>query len=96
MVKTRKSVIVKARHLIIYFVKKMCPDLSLVELGYRFRLHHATIIHAIDNVENFLSYDKDYIRVFEEIKIKLEEFKKVFDEDRSKHYELYPMIVMQG
>lgn len=95
MVKTRKSFIVKVRHLVIYFVRKMCPDLLLVEIASRFCLHHSTIIHAVDNVESLLSYDKDYIRNFQEIQTQLEEFKNRIGECRTKHFELYPMIVMQ-
>ena len=52
--------ITEARHLAIYAIKANCMGSTLIGIGKMFNRHHATILYAIDNVNNLFQTDKKY------------------------------------
>jgi chromosomal replication initiator protein len=58
--KSRLREITEARHLAIYAIKANCMGSTLIGIGKMFNRHHATILYAIDNVNNLFQTDKKY------------------------------------
>jgi chromosomal replication initiator protein len=63
----RKGHIVEARQMAMFFIRKY-TRLSLNQTGMEFGgLNHATVIHAVQTVNNILTYDKLYMRKFKDV-----------------------------
>jgi chromosomal replication initiator protein len=63
----RKGHIVEARQMAMFFIRKF-TRLSLKQTGLEFGgLDHATVIHAVQTVNNILTYDKLYMRKFKDV-----------------------------
>jgi chromosomal replication initiator protein len=63
----RKGHIVEARQMAMFFIRKF-TRLSLNQTGMEFGgLNHATVIHAVQTVNNILTYDKLYTRKFKDV-----------------------------
>lgn len=54
--KTRTKEAVRARNMVIYFIKKF-TDSSLGDIGKHVHRDHATVAHSLTSMENQLSYD---------------------------------------
>jgi chromosomal replication initiator protein len=67
----RKAYIVEARQMCMYFIRKY-TRLSLKQTGNELGgLDHSTVIHAVETVKNYLSYDKMYTSKFNEVESKI-------------------------
>lgn len=74
--KSRKREIVQARQIAMYFSKKYTKA-SLQLIGYEIgNRDHSTVLHAFKTVENLLETDKKFKFYFEQIKEKIEFYKK--------------------
>jgi chromosomal replication initiator protein len=63
----RKGYVVEARQMAMFFIRKY-TRLSLKQTGLEFGgLDHATVIHAVQTVNNILTYDKLYMRKFKDV-----------------------------
>lgn len=65
--KGRKQEITLCRHLIAYFCRKYIPSktykdkpMQLTEIGKRLNKHHASIIHAEKNVNDFMRFNRSF------------------------------------
>jgi DNA repair ATPase RecN len=72
-IKTRKSEIIQARQIAMYFSKKLTKS-SLTSIGTQIgQKDHATVLHAIKTVNNLIDTEKKYKTDIEEIGKRLEE-----------------------
>lgn len=55
--KTRKRDIVLPRMMAMFFLCKF-TDLNLTQVGRIFDKHHATVLHALSSIPDFIQYDK--------------------------------------
>lgn len=69
--KTRKGNVMFARQLIMYFCKEK-EEGTLQQIGDHFGLDHATVLHAIKTIKNYIETDK--IK-----RIKIEYYTKLID-----------------
>ena len=69
--KTRKASIMFARQLVMYFCKEHKIG-TLQVIGDNYGLDHATVLHAIRVIENYLELDKRK-------RIKIEYYRKIID-----------------
>lgn len=73
--KTRKREIVTARQVAMYFCKHFTKH-SLKSIGSHFGgRDHSTVIHAINTVENLMSWDRDYKKGVEEVRKTIQKFR---------------------
>jgi hypothetical protein len=68
--KTRKSEIIRAKYLAMYFIYQ--SGLTLEKIGFIFVRDHATILHAKRSVVNLCETDKDYKTDFDNLVLLLE------------------------
>lgn len=72
--KLRDKDIVKARHLIIYFLNEY-TNMSTTQIASIFDKDHSTVTHSIKTVNNWLETDKSFSLLVESIrKMLLEDF----------------------
>ncbi|MCD7821549.1 MAG: chromosomal replication initiator protein DnaA [Clostridiales bacterium] len=64
---SRKSNIIRARQVSMYIIRSM-TSLSLPEIGKIYDMHHTTVMHSIDKIENSLKTDKALADVIKDIK----------------------------
>ncbi|MCD8146449.1 MAG: chromosomal replication initiator protein DnaA [Clostridiales bacterium] len=64
---SRKSNIILARQVSMYIIRSM-TTLSLPEIGKIYDMHHTTVMHSIDKIENTLKTDKALADVIKDIK----------------------------
>ncbi|MCD7757743.1 MAG: chromosomal replication initiator protein DnaA [Clostridiales bacterium] len=64
---SRKSNILLARQVSMYIIRSM-TNLSLPEIGKIYDMHHTTVMHSIDKIENALKTDKALADVIKDIK----------------------------
>lgn len=69
--KSRKSEVILVKHVAIYFIKKFV-NLSAMNIGAHFDYDHATIIHALKKINNYLEWDKDFQNELNEISCLIE------------------------
>ncbi len=70
--KLRVSQIATARHISIYLIRKLIPNISLDKIGETFsNRDHATIIHSVSKVEDLLKTDQQTKQAVEDIKSRL-------------------------
>lgn len=63
----RKSEFVKAKYIIIYFLRKY-THFSLMQIGKYFKnIHHTTVMYADNKVKDYIDIDKDYRNVIRDI-----------------------------
>lgn len=65
--KTRKREHVEPRQMAMYFLHKY-TRLSLADVGRYFDKHHATVLHAVRHIPNFIEYDKDLRNLYVSIR----------------------------
>jgi chromosomal replication initiation ATPase DnaA len=58
--KNRKRAIVEARQSAMYIIRKQYPEKPYSKIASIFNKDHATVIHAIKTVENFICTDKTF------------------------------------
>ena len=68
--KTRKREVSDARQLVMYFARKLA-EMPLVEIGNRLSRTHATVLHAVGQIEQRLSVDNDFADEVAAIEAKL-------------------------
>lgn len=69
--RSRKREVVQPRQLMCYFAKKLQLG-SLTKVGnYLGGFNHATVLHSANKIEELLSFDKETIRLVEQINFKL-------------------------
>ncbi len=64
---SRKANIILARQVSMYIIRSM-TNLSLPEIGKIYDMHHTTVMHSIDKIENALKTDKALADVIKDIK----------------------------
>jgi chromosomal replication initiator protein len=69
---SRKREIVQARQVTMYLTKKLCPEMSLSQIGTIIgRKNHATVLHACNVVGDQIEVDKNFRHDISEIIKKL-------------------------
>lgn len=64
---TRRMPLIKYRQMILYLVRKY-TDLSFKDIGYSVcHLDHATVIHSIKSIQNYLDQDKRFVNQMNDI-----------------------------
>lgn len=76
--RTREMVMVRACY---YYLAKKKTKCSLAKIGREIGRDHATVLHTLKNFENWLFYDKDFEKKFDNLK------QKVFYDRTVKHFE---------
>ena len=63
--KSRKSELVFARHLIMFFLRKKHKDLKLTTIAKKFNMHHASVLYAIKEVEKIkeMGFEPEYTQL---------------------------------
>ena len=69
--KTRKRVVVDARDMVMLIYRHRVRA-TLSEIGAIFNLHHATVIHGIENAKYLIDFDKNYHDKYYSLKNKIE------------------------
>lgn len=64
--KTRKREAVTARHLCQYFMRQY-TTYSLAYIGSLFMRHHATVIHAVEHVEDLIVTDHEIRKITDNV-----------------------------
>jgi hypothetical protein len=67
--KIRRREVVKCRQISMYLLKKH-SNMSLTVLGGEFGKDHATVLHAVKTINNYLDWDKD-------LRIEIQELEKI-------------------
>ena len=73
---SRRRNFVNARHLFCYFARKR-TKLSFQEIGGIINRDHATIIHSVRNVEDLLSYDREFKEIVPAIQLEIEKYERL-------------------
>lgn len=63
---TRKREVVKCRHVSMYLLKKH-SSMSLSVLGAEFNKDHATVLHAVRTINNYMEWDRDLRKEIQEL-----------------------------
>lgn len=87
---TREQEIVFARQLIMFFAKKMKVG-SLSYIGRKFDKDHATVIHSIKTINNYLDTDKYKRPLIISYAEKIGPTKKIFDKKIQMQIMLKPL-----
>lgn len=74
--KCRKREYINARQFAMFFIKREFNKVSLNKIGEIFGKHHATVLHAIRQVNNFLEFDPVTQRQVDELSKKIFELYK--------------------
>ena len=70
---TRKKEVVEARQLVFYFAKEVYKlRYSLAEIAAKYSRDHATCVHSIKTINNYLETDKEFRKNFQIIKQKID------------------------
>jgi chromosomal replication initiator protein len=64
---SRKANIVKARQVSMFIVRSM-TNMSLPEMGKFYGMHHTTVMHSVEKIENALKSDKSLSDIIKDIK----------------------------
>jgi chromosomal replication initiator protein len=64
---SRKANIVKARQVSMFIVRSM-TNMSLPEMGKFYGMHHTTVMHSVEKIENALKSDKGLSDIIKDIK----------------------------
>jgi hypothetical protein len=72
----RKEEIVYARQLIMYFAKEKKTG-SLAFIGSKFGKDHATVLHSVKSIKNYIDTDKDKCFRIKEYEKKIEKCKAI-------------------
>jgi len=87
---TREQKVVFARQLIMFFAKKMKVG-SLSFIGGRFSKDHATVIHSIRSINNYMSTDKYKRALIISYAKKIGPTKEIFDKKTQMEIILKPL-----
>jgi len=73
---SRRHHIVEARYVIFYMIDKMPTRPSWPEIASIFRRHHATCLHGVDQVHNWISFNNQFKNKFQTIQTLIENGKQ--------------------
>ena len=74
--KCRKAEVIRAKQFALYFIKNELPGLLLREIGDKFKVHHATVIHHVDTIKVLKNIDKEYQKYFSDLSSRISELYK--------------------
>jgi hypothetical protein len=63
---TRKREVVKCKQISMYLIHKNL-NMSLSKIGRHFQKNHATVIHSVKTIKNYLEWDKDLKKEIDEL-----------------------------
>lgn len=62
---------VTARHICMFLMRRY-TNLSLKEIGWRFRQDHTTVIHSIRAINNLMETDDEIMRMVQQLELRIQ------------------------